>query len=82
MRNFYEALIASSKAIPGRPGWWQLPEDYSFVGNNCADLTAKGAKAGFDWYDDIWVSSFLTSPGQLELELRLSPWLVREVRKY
>ena len=74
VRSFFDSMIAQSSPVSGLPGWRQLPENYSFIGNNCADLTAEGARAGFDWYDDIWISSFLTSPAQLELELRLSPF--------
>jgi RHS repeat-associated protein len=82
VREFYKNLIDQSSPVPGRPNWWLLPDDYAFLGENCADLSAEAARAGFDWYQDIFVSSFYTSPAQLSMELRAAPWLVRERRQY
>lgn len=52
------------------------------IDKNCADLTSEASKAGMPWFDAMWLSSLLTSPAQLEVELMISPWLVKEIKSY
>ncbi len=74
VKDFYNSLNLNSHG--------QLDEQYSFIGNNCADLTSEALKSGTNWYHDIFISDFLTSPGQLRFELNMVPFLVKEVRHY
>lgn len=74
IKAFYKSLKV------GRGG--QLETDYAFLGNNCADLSTEAIRAGLEWYEDPFISSILTSPAQLRLELELAPWLVEEKKTY
>lgn len=77
---FYENLMKNSKALGGNR--WLLPDQYSFLGNNCADLASEAAKEGMPWYDAMWLSSSMSSPLQLEAELLATPWIVKGTKKY
>lgn len=77
IKKFYENEIKTGKRVPGIPGWYRLPSDYSFIGNNCADNTAEALKEGLPWYLSMFISSFLTSPAQLETELTISPGITK-----
>ena len=77
IKSFYENEISNAKPIPGQSGRYRLPSDYAFIGNNCADNTAKALKAGLPWYKSIFISGILTSPAQLETELSISPGITK-----
>jgi len=60
IKDFYDSLNVGA--------YGQLDGQYSFLGNNCADLTGDALKSGLNWYHDVFISDVLTSPGQLRFE--------------
>ncbi|HHJ39739.1 MAG TPA: RHS repeat-associated core domain-containing protein [Methylothermaceae bacterium] len=81
IRKYYKDLIAKSKKHPTRSGWYILPDDYAFVGNNCASTVVDALSSGLPWYQSMSLPGVAT-PQTLELNLHMSPFLVDETIHY
>lgn len=50
--RFFQNQIAASSPVPARPNSFILPDDYSFVGNNCATNAADALQSALPWFLD------------------------------
>jgi len=77
IKKYFDDLIKNSAK-------WKfghkLPDDYSFLSENCATNVTDGLQEGLSWFNDLWLESM--SPYQLEMHLKAAPWLVDKVVQY
>lgn len=73
MLQYYQGLMNSSQPHPTRSNWYVLPDDYYFVGNNCASTALDALDAGLPWYHKMSLPGS-GLPQTLELNLHMSPF--------
>ena len=81
IKKYYQDLIKKSKKHPTRPNWYVLPDDYAFIGNNCASTVVDALNSGLPWYHSATLPGVAT-PQTLEGNLHMSPFLVDETVNY
>ena len=67
--RYFENQIANASPVAARPNNYILPDDYSFVTNNCATNAADALQSGLPWYLDPLLSGVL-EPKALEIRLK------------
>jgi len=81
LKQYYRAMIANSKRDPARSNWHLLPDEYKFVGNNCSSTVVNALKSVLPWYQSMFFPGAPTPQG-LDLNLRMSPFLVKKIVHY
>jgi RHS repeat-associated protein len=76
LSQYYQDLISQSTRHPARSNWYVLPDDYSFLGNNCASTVVDGLQSALPWYQSMSLPGVAT-PQTLQLNLEMSPFLVK-----
>ncbi len=76
LSQYYQNLISQSTLHPDRSNWRVLPNNYSFVGNNCASTVFDGLESALPWYQSLSLPG-LATPQTLQLNLQMSPFLVQ-----
>jgi len=76
LSRYYQNLISQSASHPNRSNWHVLPNNYSFVGNNCSSTVVNGLESVLPWYQSMSLPG-LATPQTLQLNLQMSPFLVQ-----